>query len=142
MLILFIAYQKKKKKQVSKLDNEASVESFEDALEEYFEWMGIYLHKLWDNLAFIRKRMDQLSSKPDYSVAQTDLQQFKSLINSIDQAEVSVHKFLESCSEVLGVSEESFKVLMSQNNVLERIIKIRRLQKLLEEKYLKSVTLT
>jgi hypothetical protein len=35
-------------------------ESFEDALEEYFGWMGVYLRKLWDKLVLIHKRTEKI----------------------------------------------------------------------------------
>jgi len=51
-------------------------ESFEDALEEYFGWMGVYLRKLWDKLVLIHKRTEKIvqmkeSSAKDRSATRT-----------------------------------------------------------------------
>ncbi len=51
-------------------------ESFEDALEEYFGWMGVYLRKLWDKLVLIHKRTEKIvqmkeSSTKDRSATRT-----------------------------------------------------------------------
>lgn len=43
--------------QVTREDKLQFNDSYEDALEEYFKWMGIYLRKLWEKLTFIHKRM-------------------------------------------------------------------------------------
>lgn len=87
----------------------------------------------------------------------------QALIGAVDQAETTVNRFLQSCptssTDGLGtspshpykacthmnplpllprtrnaeVTQEEGKALLAQNNVFEQIIKMRQLQKLLEE---------
>jgi hypothetical protein len=58
--------------QVSREDTQRFNESYEDAMEEYFEWMGAYLQKLWDKLVLIHKRMEKIVQMKEAATGRGD----------------------------------------------------------------------